>query len=355
MLIDDDGTSIENFSNEIFYEIFDYLDGCEIYHAFVSLNHRFRQLVDSPSLLLKLKLHSQSNRLYQHIYELLMDFNQHQILSIHLSTSNEDIGVITACSIDSSFSHLESLVIGPMEADILMSLIFDLSSLPRLFSLSIDISNNLQELNEIYELVFHLPKLRFMKLSTNGYRNVTLSLPMAPSQSFSPIEHLVIDHSCTSQNLSTILSYTPHLSCLKVTYELYIEENLPIISPMTMSNLQDLSIDVFSASFDEFATFISQKYTKLKVLRLVCDDRDCLDAHRWEELISQYLPELEALHLKCFHSIDDDLQSPRYPERRNQFFSSFWIERQWILEAEADSEIIVCSVHPYKYIWKSFQ
>jgi hypothetical protein len=58
-----------------------------------------------------------------------MDFNQDQILSIHLSTLRLSQHVL-------SIHHLESLVIGPMEVDILMSLLFNLS---RLFSLSIDI------------------------------------------------------------------------------------------------------------------------------------------------------------------------------------------------------------------------
>ncbi len=34
-------TRIENVSNEIFYEIFDYLDGGEVYNAFSNLNYRF--------------------------------------------------------------------------------------------------------------------------------------------------------------------------------------------------------------------------------------------------------------------------------------------------------------------------
>ena len=36
---------IEDLSNEFFYEIFDYLDGSEIYQAFANLNHRFDQLL----------------------------------------------------------------------------------------------------------------------------------------------------------------------------------------------------------------------------------------------------------------------------------------------------------------------
>jgi hypothetical protein len=45
---------IENLSNEMFYEIFDYLDGCQIYQSFSKLNYRFYQLLNSSSLRLKL-------------------------------------------------------------------------------------------------------------------------------------------------------------------------------------------------------------------------------------------------------------------------------------------------------------
>lgn len=48
-------TSIENLSIELFYEIFAYLDGCEIYFAFSNLNHCFQQLLHSSLLVLKIK------------------------------------------------------------------------------------------------------------------------------------------------------------------------------------------------------------------------------------------------------------------------------------------------------------
>ncbi len=48
-------TCIKNLSNECFYEIFDYLDGCQIYEAFSNLNYRFQQLLNSSSLLFNIK------------------------------------------------------------------------------------------------------------------------------------------------------------------------------------------------------------------------------------------------------------------------------------------------------------
>jgi hypothetical protein len=49
-------TTIENFTNEFFYKVFDYLDGCDIYQAFANLNRRFEQLLNSSSVVFKINL-----------------------------------------------------------------------------------------------------------------------------------------------------------------------------------------------------------------------------------------------------------------------------------------------------------
>ena len=45
---------IENLSNELIYEIWDYLDGCDIYESFSNLNIRFENLLTNPPLPLKI-------------------------------------------------------------------------------------------------------------------------------------------------------------------------------------------------------------------------------------------------------------------------------------------------------------
>jgi hypothetical protein len=51
-------TIIKNLSNELFYGIFEYLDGCYIYQAFYNLNRRFQELITSSSLLRKIQYSS---------------------------------------------------------------------------------------------------------------------------------------------------------------------------------------------------------------------------------------------------------------------------------------------------------
>jgi Ulp1 family protease len=132
----------------------------------------------------------------------MINFNQHQILSIDLSMANRDMKIITASTINSSFTHLESLSLDNIESDILLSLLSHLASLPRLFSLFIDQWSEFQALSDCYVLIFNLPKLKYLKCLVNESRNanITVLLPMPASQRVST----------TSQDLSTIITYTPH-------------------------------------------------------------------------------------------------------------------------------------------------
>jgi len=77
-----------------------------------------------------------------------------------------------------------------------------------------------------------------------------------------------------------------------------------------------------------------------------------LDDNRWEKLILKYLPNLEKLYLKySIHYEEGGYEPPTYCGKPNQFISPFWIERQWIFEADIDSDKIIFSIRPYKKRW----
>ncbi|CAF1418301.1 unnamed protein product, partial [Rotaria sp. Silwood1] len=125
-------SSIENLSNELFHEIFDYLDGIDIYLAFSNLNHRFQQLLTSSSILYKIELiHKSSKEIFMLIYEQ----NKHKIYSINFQIPVYINQLLTSFIIDSSFNHLQSLVIEDIQPDKLISFLITLKSLPQLFLL----------------------------------------------------------------------------------------------------------------------------------------------------------------------------------------------------------------------------
>jgi hypothetical protein len=87
--------------------------------------------------------------------------------------------IISSIIIDSSFICLESLVFCSIEPDALIVLLPKLTSLPRLLSLTIDMSSTQKDLGDIYQLIFNRPKLKYMKftaMESNDF-DITILFP----------------------------------------------------------------------------------------------------------------------------------------------------------------------------------
>ncbi|CAF1322817.1 unnamed protein product [Adineta steineri] len=347
-------TLIENLSNEIFYMIFDYLDGCHVYHAFLNLNERFQQLVKSSCCLLKIRFRlALSKKKHTNKWKQYIVLNKQQIFSIHMWPPSRTDQLCAEFTINSTFSRLESLVLGGMPSDQIISLLIELPCLPRLFSLTIrDIKDRLKDLTNIYQMVFTLPLLKYFKYTTNDVDTST-SLSPATHKQFSTIEHMVMSHCCTFEQLSNIVSYTPQLRRLYFSHAYEIDLSYETTLPVTLLNLTYLRIRIRHLLFNAFEAFIRGMDSKLKVL-YVCvgyEDSSYLDSDRWEELIIKYLPHLEKFSL-VIHEYQGRVLNPSpYIEEPIQFNSSFWIERQTTVNTENDEGLIKYSIQPLKKRW----
>ncbi|CAF1283450.1 unnamed protein product [Rotaria sordida] len=160
--------SIENLPNDLFKNIFDYLDGYELYEAFSNLNYRFKQLLNSPLLLFKIKFHLTSNELYASFYKQMKLINRHQTYSLNLYLPLRNNHFFSSFFIDSSFNHLKFLILNQVEPDLLLSVLSKLSNVSRLSSLTINTLNVLKYSSDIYQIVFNLPLLKYFKFSANN-------------------------------------------------------------------------------------------------------------------------------------------------------------------------------------------
>ncbi|CAF5174154.1 unnamed protein product, partial [Rotaria sp. Silwood1] len=70
--------------------------------------------------------------------------------------------------------------------------------------------------------------------------------------------------------------------------------------------------------------------------------------------ILKYLPLLQKFYLKYHVFYNNEHAILIYFKKLNRFTSSFWIERQWILEAEIDFDMIIYSIRPYKERWYEY-
>jgi len=237
-----------------------------------------------------------------------------------------------------------------MDPPILCSLIPDLICLPRLFSLTIDMEYNSEYLDDIYQPIFALQKLRYLKCLAEE-SDVNVSIPFALNNQFSTIEDLIINHSCTFDELSVILSYTPELR--RLNFSQLDESDLLVIGtllPTRLSNLTHIFLNVPYITFNEFKIFITSLECKLKTLCFTTRSADVtyMDAYRWEELILKYLPQLKQFYFQYCEETDDQCDFLPYIEDVSQFTSSFWIEQKWIFETVMDSLEIKYSIYPYK-------
>jgi hypothetical protein len=347
---------IENLSNELFFEFFDYLDGCSLYEAFSNLNTRFHHLLNHPSLQLKITLTSKSTPVWEHYSKQFIIPNKHRIISFRFITDTIDrVPLLSWFPVDSTLNRLESLTLTDIKTDELGLLLVKLVSLPRLFSLTIRLSQHSMDIGSTYQLIFKLPKLKYNKLSSNVLNTNISSLKVNGAQC-SPIEYLVIDHPCSLSDLITILSHTPHVFHLICKQSLRSTFNIKPIQSTTLFNLTHISIPFRYLSFNEFEIFIKPICSQLRVMKLYTNaDPSYLNADRWEKLIVGHIPYLYRFRLTYVDVIRENLPITTHHERINRFTSAFWIKKQWLFDCaiktwNGQNSALVYRVYPRRYV-----
>ena len=350
-------------SNELLYEIFEYIDTCHVYETFSTLNSRFQYLLVYSSMSLKVNFSFTCKSTFQYRCKHIIKPNIHRIISFRLSNYLMNDLFFELFTIDSSFVRLESLTLTAVNIDNVIQLLTSLICLPRFYTLSFIVNRSclvVKDMEHIFTLIFRLPVLKYGKFLFGKYGlHSSLSIPVNNQQVYSPIEHLIIDSYCPIDQFNTMLSYTPRLryfSCRYITSSESIQREVSII-PFYLTHL---SFKIFHLSFDEFQLFIIKICSQLKRLRIrtsYCPT--FLDANRWEWLISQHMKYLcifDFKHSMCITTVED---MNVFYTMINQFTSSFWIERQWFFghryHLRTTGRMEFYSTKPYRLEIKHFQ
>ncbi|CAF3993257.1 unnamed protein product, partial [Rotaria sordida] len=78
-------TLFEDFPNELFYEICDYLDVYYVYKAFNNLNKRLQTLLFNSTVPLTINISSMSKSIFQDYNKHMIIPNQHRIKTLRIS------------------------------------------------------------------------------------------------------------------------------------------------------------------------------------------------------------------------------------------------------------------------------
>jgi hypothetical protein len=97
-------------------------------------------------------------------YKQILLHYKYKIISIHWYWTTYNDKIISSLSIDSSCIHLQSLVLWSIETGRFRQLLPKLKSLPRLSSLTINSSSNLEDFKNTYRCIFQLSNLKYMRV-----------------------------------------------------------------------------------------------------------------------------------------------------------------------------------------------
>ena len=341
---------MENLPNDLFYEIFEYLNGCDLIQAFSQLNQRFEYLIQYSSLPLAIEFTSKSQaKLEENCRNVIIPY-KHRIRSLHLYNSTVIGNFFRICTIDGSFTCLKSIALSEISRENAIAAIFCMKSLPKLSSLTIELEDDYDpDGSIIFELIFQLPTLKYLSITASPWE-FDIDIPIAINSKPSPIERMILNVYFRVSELITIVQHTPklkYLSCIRIDDS--VDINLNDQSPL-LTELTHLSIKNFQADFTEFEYLMKRISSQLQILHLkALPFRSFLSENRWRQLITKYMPVLHDFQFdRPEENNDDDLDYGYFepdPEVLKAFTSSFWTDRNWYVQVTDTNEQYEFSIH----------
>ena len=347
-------TRLEDLSNELFYEIFTYLDVYHVYKGFYSLNFRIQILLTNSTLPLKVNISSISKSAFQHYNRQILMPNKHRIQSLRLSNPFLIDFLFSPVRITSNFTRLETLIFDHVKSKYFSNILHHLASLPHLTSLIIIPIDRIASPNELYLHLFRLPTLKYCKISLDIRFG---SCSLTPTTTIvSPIEHLVLDNDFSLDQLDAVLSYVPNLRRLFIRclnrpsgFSVDLFSNRP-------NHLTHAHFDTINIPFERWESMCKGSFPQLEVLRLsINDDREYFNANRWEQLILSAMPGLRIFDFQYTNLIEGDINQHQTMVNSisDQFFAPFWNQRGWTFSyqyigTELRKRMKFCSINPYR-------
>ncbi|CAF1167423.1 unnamed protein product [Adineta ricciae] len=352
-------TKFEDLSNEIIYEVFDYLNHLETVYSFYDLNERFQNSLINSNYPLHINISSILASKFQFTITNIINSHCYRIKTLRLSNPFASDMFLFIFRQISNINQLQSLILSQISYDnSLNKIINSLHLFSKLISLTIKTIDKVRNQNDIYLKIFQLSSLKYCRLSIKS-SELPVSVPLATNQ-LSSIEYLSIENCVSITQMNNLLSYIPHIRYL--TFEnvaVDLHSHYQIFNTynqlFNINTLTNISLQLYSIGFNQLESLFSDVYYHIKVLRLSpClkfQSLEYLNANRWEQLIRNHLPSLRIFDYYCEFIFHRYLSSRfEYKAAIQQFRSPFWIERQWFFQSDCDhQQLFGRGYHPKIY------
>ncbi|CAF4937477.1 unnamed protein product [Rotaria sp. Silwood1] len=335
--IDRNKSCLEDLANEIFYEIYEYLNMHHIYKGFFNLNKRFQNLIINSNFLHKINISIVSKTDFDDYYKNILIPYKHRINLLRLSNPFTIKIIFSPVRKILQFINLEKLILNNIQMKYLDKIFDYLIYLPKFYSLTISIGDYIQSLDFLFFNIFNLLTLKYCKIEyeTKDYEHPS-SIHFTEDDS-SSIQCLIINGFFPFKSLYNLLCCLPKLHHLSINSLVQCRQYLDIeeLSPIKLKYLKYVSLKFDCINFDNVEKILKEFFYYIQILRLTTKyDDDYLNAKQWEELILSYMPYLRIFDINHQSSmINNNLT---YHDSINQFNSSFWIKKNWFFTHQHD-------------------
>ncbi|CAF4046103.1 unnamed protein product [Rotaria sp. Silwood2] len=237
-----------------------------------------------------------------------------------------------------NLTQLTTLILNNIESNYIEQIVNHLSSLPVLSSLIIISINTIKNHKNIYYKIFRLPILKYCQLLIELLQ-CPKSLPVATNE-FSTIEHLIINHEISIDQLPILLSYVPQLRRLSIGNLKKPKINRTERDSISLNYLTYISLKLHNVNFDDFEILVTNYFRQIQVLTIAIqyigfydNSTQYLNADRWEQLISIHMLNLRVFDFQLsYRGLDSNDERQAFETLINKFNSTFWIEHQWFFD-----------------------
>ncbi|CAF4160252.1 unnamed protein product [Rotaria sordida] len=333
-LIKENISTLENLSNELIYEIFEFLNYHHAFQAFYDLKQRFQDLFLNSNLPIKINISSISKSKLQHYLTHIIKPCAYRIELFRLSNPFIDLCLLLL-PIMKNLTQLTTLILNNIESNYIEQIVNHLSCLPVLSSLIITSIDTIKNHKNIYYKIFRLSILKYCQILIELLQ-CPKSLPVATNE-FSTIEHLIINHEISIDQLPILLSYVPQLRRLSIGNLKEPKFNRTERGSISLNYLTNVSLKLDNVNFDDFEILVTNYFRQIQVLTIAIqyigfyvNSTQYLNADRWEQLISTYMLNLRIFDFQLsYRGLDSYDERQAFETLINKFNSTFWIEHQW--------------------------
>ncbi|CAF4395162.1 unnamed protein product, partial [Rotaria sp. Silwood2] len=323
-----------DLANEIFYEIFEYLDMHDIYKEFFNLNKRFENLIINSKFLHQINISIISKIDFENYYINILIPYRHRINLLRLSNPFVAEIIFSPPRLILQFIHLEKLILDKIQMKYLRKMFNYLMDLPKFHSLTISIGDYIESLDLLFFNLFNLLTLKYCKIEYEAKNFECPSSIYLTEYNSSPIQYLIINGRFPFKSLNNVLCCLPKLRHLSINALVHCRDYFETqnLSPI---NLKYVALKFDCIRFDKVEKILKDFFHNVQILHLTTKyDEAYLNAKRWEDLIVSYMPYLRVFDINHQNSMLNN--NLTYHDSIKQFNSSFWIKKNWFFTHQHD-------------------